>query len=190
MKKNPMKTLSSRVVYQNRWMTLREDQIERLDGSQGIYSFVEKPTAVMIIPLEGTPADGHVYLIEQLRYPVGKRFLEFPGGAWEENPEADPVEIARGELKEETGLVPARMDHVGFLYFAYGMSDQGFHLYCAADMVQGEATPEATEQDLVLHRVSVREFEELCRDGVIQDSATVASWALLKARWGLLRARG
>ena len=57
--------------------------------------------------------------------------------------------------------------------------------------MHGEATPEATEQDLVLHRVSVREFEELCRDGVIQDSATVAAWALLlKARWGLLRGGG
>ena len=182
-----MKTLASRVVYQNRWMTVREDAIERLDGSQGIYSFVEKPTAVIIIPLEGTPDDGHVYLIEQLRYPVGKRFLEFPGGAWEENPEADPVDVARGELQEETGLLPRRMDHVGFLYFAYGMSSQGFHLYCAREMTQGVATPEATEQDLVLHRVSVREFEGLCRDGVIQDSATVSSWALLKARWGLLR---
>jgi hypothetical protein len=80
MNKNPMKTISSRVVYQNRWMTLREDAIERLDGSRGIYSFVEKPTAVIIIPLEGTPEDGHLHLVEQLRYPVGKRFLEFLGG--------------------------------------------------------------------------------------------------------------
>ena len=182
-----MKTIASRVVYQNRWMTVREDEIERLDGSPGIYSFIEKPTAVMIIPLDGSPEDGYVYLIEQLRYPVGRRFLEFPGGAWEDRPDAEPVDVALGELREETGLVPGRMEHVGFLYFAYGMSNQGFHLYCASELVQGEATPEATEQDLVLHRVSVREFEGLCRDGVIQDSATVSSWALLKARWGLLR---
>jgi ADP-ribose pyrophosphatase len=181
-----MKTLSSRVVYQNRWMTVREDAIERLDGSPGIYSFVEKPTAVIVIPLEGTAEEGSLHLVEQLRYPVGKRFLEFPGGAWEDNPGADPLEVARGELREETGLAAGRMDHVGFLYFAYGMSDQGFHLYCARDLVQGEAAPEATEQDLVMHRVSVREFEGLCRDGVIQDSATVSSWALLKMRWGLL----
>ena len=55
MMKNPMKTIASRVVYQNRWMTVREDEIERLDGSRGIYSFVEKPTAAIIIPLDGTP---------------------------------------------------------------------------------------------------------------------------------------
>jgi len=180
-----MKTIDSRVVYKNRWMAVREDEIERLDGSRGIYSYIEKPPAALIIPLEGSPEDGHVYLIEQLRYPIGKRFMEFPGGAWEDRPEADPADVARGELQEETGLVPGRMDYVGFLYFAYGMSNQGFHLYCATKLVQGEATPEATEQDLVLHRVSVREFGEMCRDNVIQDSATVASWALLKARWPL-----
>ena len=61
------------------WMKLREDQVERLDGTRGIYSFVEKPTAVVIIPLEGTPQDGHVYLIEQLRYPIGKRFSGVSG---------------------------------------------------------------------------------------------------------------
>jgi ADP-ribose pyrophosphatase len=180
-----MKTISSRIVYQNKWMTVREDAIERPDGSPGIYSVVEKSPAAMIIPLEGTPAEGHLYLIEQLRYPVGKRFMEFPGGAWEDDPGADPVELARGELREETGLIPGRMDYLGFLYFAYGISNQGFHLYCATEMEQGEATPEATEQDLVVHRVSIREFEEMCRDGVIQDSATVAAWALLKAKWPL-----
>jgi ADP-ribose pyrophosphatase len=182
-----MKTIGSRVVYQNRWMTVREDQIERLDGSRGIYSVVEKPTAVIVIPLDGSPEDGHLYLVEQLRYPIGKRFLEFPGGAWEDNPDADPVEIARGELVEETGLRPGRMDHVGFLYFAYGMSNQGFHLFCATELVQGEAEPEATEQDLVIHRVTVGEFEAMCRDGVILDSATLSSWWLLKARWAMLR---
>ena len=181
-----MKTISSRVVYENRWMSVREDAIERADGSPGIYAVIDKPTAAMIIPLEGTTDDGHVYLIEQFRYPVGKRFLEFPGGAWEDDPGADPADLARGELREETGLIPGRMDYVGFLYYAYGMSSQGFHLYCATELVQGLATPEHTEQDLEMKRVSVQEFEELCRDNVIRDSATIAAWALLKARWHLL----
>jgi 8-oxo-dGTP pyrophosphatase MutT (NUDIX family) len=180
-----MKTISSRVVYKNRWMTVREDEIERADGSPGIYSVVDKPSAAMIIPLEGTPDEGHLYLIEQFRYPVAKRFLEFPGGAWEDEPRADPVELARGELREETGLIPGRIDYVGFLYFAYGMSSQGFHLFCATELAQGEATPEHTEQDLVTKRMSVREFEALCRENAIRDSATIAAWALLKARWPL-----
>lgn len=181
-----MKTTASRVVYKNRWMTVREDQIERPDGSPGIYSVVDKAPAAMIIPLEGSIQDGHVYLIEQFRYPVGKRFLEFPGGSWEDNPGADPAELARGELQEETGLVPGRIDYVGFLYFAYGISSQGFYLYCAKELTQGEAMPEHTEQDLTVRRTSIRDFEEMCRDGVIKDSASIAAWSLLKARWELL----
>jgi len=177
-----MKTIASRVVYKNRWMSVREDQIERADGSPGIYSVIDKPPAAMVIPLEGSIAEGHLYLIEQYRYPASGRFLEFPAGAWEDNPGADPADLARGELREETGLVAGRLDYVGFLYFAYGISSQGFHLYRATDLVQGERDLEHTEQDLVVKRVTVAEFEALCRDNVIRDSASIAAWALLKAR--------
>jgi len=181
-----MKTIASRVVYKNRWMTVREDQIERADGSPGIYSVVDKSPAAMIIALDGTVQSGHLYLIEQFRYPVGDRYLEFPGGAWEDHPQADPTDLARGELLEETGLIAGQMDYVGFLYFAYGISSQGFHIFRATNLTQGEATPEHTEQDLVVKRVTVREFEDMCRDGVIKDSASVAAWSLLKARWDLI----
>ena len=177
-----IKTLNSRVVYRNRWMTVREDQIERGDGSEGIYAVVDKAPAAMIIPLEGTMEDGHLYLIEQFRYPVFERFIEFPAGAWEDMPDADPVDLARGELREETGLEAERMDHLGFLYFAYGISSQGFHVYRATGLTQGERQPEHTEQDLVVMRVSVAEFERMIRENVIKDSAAIAAWTLLKAR--------
>jgi 8-oxo-dGTP pyrophosphatase MutT (NUDIX family) len=181
-----MKTIASRVVYRNRWMSVREDQIERDDGSPGIYSVVDKSPAAMIIAIEGSLEDGHVYLIEQFRYPVGQRYLEFPGGAWEDDPDADPANLARGELREETGLIAERLDYVGFLYFAYGISSQGFHVYRATGLTQGEPTPEQTEQDLIVKRVAVKEFEDMCRDNVIKDSASIAAWSLLKAREHLL----
>ncbi len=181
-----MKTIASRVVYKNRWMSVREDEIERPDGSPGIYSVVDKSPAAMIIALDGSVENGHLYLIEQFRYPVGERFLEFPGGSWEDNPNADPADLARGELREETGLIAGKLSYVGFLYFAYGITSQGFHIYLATELVQGEATPEFTEQDLVVKRVSVGHFEEMCRDAVIKDSASIAAWALLKTRWHLL----
>lgn len=176
-----IKTLGSRVVYQNRWMTLREDQIERGDGSAGIYAVVDKAPAAMVIPLEGTLHSGYLYLIEQFRYPVGERFTEFPAGAWEDNPHANPVDLARGELREETGLIAGRMDYVGHLYFAYGISSQGFHIYCARDLVQAESSPEHTEQDLVVRRLAISDFEEMVRRNTIRDSATIAAWTLLKA---------
>jgi len=58
-----IRTIGSRVVYRNRWMTVREDTIEHPNGAPGIYSVVEKPDFALIIPIE----DGHLYLVEQYR---------------------------------------------------------------------------------------------------------------------------
>lgn len=68
--------VSSRVVYSNPWMTLREDVIRRPDGSEGVYSYVEKPDFALIIPID---REGF-HLVEQYRYPVGHRSWEFPQG--------------------------------------------------------------------------------------------------------------
>ncbi len=173
-----IKTLASRIVYQNRWMTVREDQIERIDGSAGIYAVVEKPAAALIIPIE----EEHLYLIEQFRYPVKKRFLEFPAGSWELKPNADPLELARGELLEETGMSAGKMEYVGHLYYAYGITNQGFHVFRATELVKGDHRREHEEQDLTMTRMPIAQFEDLIRTGVIQDSSTVAAWALAKAR--------
>jgi ADP-ribose pyrophosphatase len=63
-----IETTSTRFVYENRWMRVREDTIRRRDGSSGIYGVVEKPDFVVIIPVED---DGQVHLVEQYRYPGG-----------------------------------------------------------------------------------------------------------------------
>jgi hypothetical protein len=59
------------VVYENRWMRLHEDHLERPDGGSGLYAWIEKPPAALIVPLDGE----HVWLIEQFRHPVGQRLV-------------------------------------------------------------------------------------------------------------------
>jgi 8-oxo-dGTP pyrophosphatase MutT (NUDIX family) len=181
-----IKTISTRVAYSNRWMTVREDVIQRTDGSRGIYSVVEKPDFALVIPIE----EEHLYLVEQYRFPVGARYLEFPQGSWERNPSADPITVARGELQEETGLCAGRMDYVGHLFVAYGMSSQGFHVFRATQLIQGKPNPENEEQDLVVKRVPVAVFEQLVRSGGIKDAASVSAWALLAMRRGELSGAG
>src|ERR1700736_5982121 len=73
-----IETTSTRFVYENRWMRVREDAIRRRDGSEGIYGVVEKPDFVVIVPVE---EDGGVHLVEQYRYPVRGRYWELPQGA-------------------------------------------------------------------------------------------------------------
>jgi hypothetical protein len=95
-----IETTSTRLVCENRWMPVREDTIRRRDGSTGIYGVAEKPDFVVIVPVED---DCRVHLLEQYRYPVKGRYWELPQGSSEQEPGVDPMEMARGELREETG---------------------------------------------------------------------------------------
>ena len=171
----------SRVVYENRWMRVREDAIVRPDGTPGIYGVVEKADFVVVAPIEA----GRMYLVEQFRYPVGARFWELPQGSWEETGTADPLEVARGELREETGLTADEMIHVGHLFECYGYSTQGYHVFLARGLREGRAQREASEQDMVARSFSVDEVLAMVAAGVIKDSATVATLGLLRLK-GLL----
>ena len=128
-------TLSSRIVYENRWLRLREDGIRRRDGSESIYSVVEKPNLAVIAALH---ADRRLHLVQQFRYPIGARFWELPQGAREGRPDAGYLELAHGELREETGLRAAQMVDAGELQLAPGFSSQRYHVFLATGLTQGE----------------------------------------------------
>lgn len=116
---NDIKTLASTEIYSNKWMRLREDKILRADGNEGIYSVVEKADFVVIIAREGES----LYVVEQFRYPLMQRTIELPQGAWECSAHEDPLRVAAGELREETGLVAAKMQWVGYQKLAQGYSN-------------------------------------------------------------------
>ena len=165
---------ATRIVYENRWMRLHEDITERDDGTPGLYAWIEKPPAAVIVPLD----EGHVWLVEQHRHPIGERFWELPQGAWEDDPAAAAEDLARGELAEETGLRAAHIEHLGQLFFAYGITNQPFDVWRATGLEPGEQALEATEADLLVERFTVADFEAMISDGQIRDAATVAAWHL------------
>lgn len=166
-------TIASREVYRNRWMRVREDEILRSNGIEGIYGVVEKDDAAIILPIDR----GRVWLVEQFRYTIQQRALELPQGGWEEEVE-NPEELARGELREETGLHAAEMTYLGWLWIAYGFNRQKQHVFLATGLTHTEKEPDAEEHDLILHSVPVAEFEEMMLDGTIRDNCTVAAWGL------------
>jgi 8-oxo-dGTP pyrophosphatase MutT (NUDIX family) len=170
-----VETLSSRQVYANSWMTVREDAIRRPDGSDGIFGVVDKPTAAVVIPLDGD----RLHLVEQYRYPVGERRWEFPMGTAPERAELDPAELAARELAEETGLVAGRMERLGRLDIAPGMSSQREHVFLATELTAGPPAREVQEQDMRTAWVAVAEFEEMVRDGRVVDAQTLAAYLLL-----------
>jgi 8-oxo-dGTP pyrophosphatase MutT (NUDIX family) len=170
-------TLSTREVYRNPWLSVREDQILRSNGKQGIYGVVDKEDCAIIIPLELENEEGRIWLVEQFRYTIQKRCLELPQGGWEMG-NVDPEELARGELKEELGLHAAQMVYLGSMWIAYGYSNQKQHVFLATGLTATEKDPDPEEHDLVAHSLPIAEFEKMMLDGTIQDCCTLSAWGL------------
>jgi 8-oxo-dGTP pyrophosphatase MutT (NUDIX family) len=170
----PPRVTATRIVYENRWMRLHEDLTEGADGTPGLYAWIEKPPAAVIVPVDV----GFVWLVEQHRHPIGERFWELPQGAWEDDPGARPEDLARGELAEETGLRAGRIEHLGQLFFAYGITNQPFDVWRASELAEGAQALEATEVGLRVARVAIDEFEAMIASGQVRDAATVAAWHL------------
>ncbi len=171
-----MTTLSSTQVYVNPWISVREDGIRRPDGSEGIYAVIDRPSFALVIP---RAEDGALHLVEQYRYPLGARRWEFPMGTAPDRVEADPAELAVQELVEETGLSAARMERLGTLDVAPGMSSQRGHVFLATGLTAGPTRREASEQDMRAAWFTPGQFEDLIRRGEIADAQSLAAYALL-----------
>jgi ADP-ribose pyrophosphatase len=177
-----IETIGTRVVYENRWMRVREDSIRYRDGSAGIYGVVEKSNFVVIVAVED---DHRIHLVEQYRYPVGARYWELPQGAREWQTVTDPVELARAELREETGIRAAQMICGGQLFQSCGYATQSYHVFVAKGLTPGDIELDREEQDLVSRPFPLSDVESMIRDGTIKDATTVAALGLLRLK-GLL----
>ncbi len=155
-------------------MQLLEDVVERPDGSRGIYSYVDKPDFALIVPVER----GGFHLVEQYRYPVSQRSWEFPQGTLPNREDADPVELARRELAEETGLCARRIHRLGYLHPVKGMSSQGCAAFIAEGLEAGQHSREHEEQDMCQRWFSQADVEDMIQKGTITDAPTIAAYLL------------
>jgi len=172
---NQIHQVASREVYRNNWLTLREDDIRRPDGSTGIYAVVDKPMYALVIPHDGD----RFHLVEQFRYPLGMRRWEFPQGTAPNQEHLEPTELAKRELREETGLRAASIELLGTLDVAPGMSSQRGRVFLATGLTEGEHDREHEEQDMHSESFSRAQLERMMRDGDITDAQSIAAWALL-----------
>lgn len=183
----PIKTTASRIVFQSRWTTLREDDIVRPNGYAGSYAVIEKRRAALVIPWDGE----ELHLVKQWRYPTAGWSIEFPQGTLNGPPGAtqqpehdeDPEVTARTELKEELGFAAGTLQKLGTIAFAPGISNQFCDVFLATDLEHGDATPEPEEEGLLTHLpVTPEGFQALMANGEITDAATLAAWAMVQRR--------
>ncbi|MBV1835359.1 NUDIX domain-containing protein [Novacetimonas pomaceti] len=175
-------TVSSRLAYENPWTRVREDIIIRPNGRKGLYGVVERGDFVVIMPVWEEAQGRSVTLIRQYRYPIGQRMWELPMGMWENRPDAPAEDVARGELREETGLRAATMRDAGLMYQGAGYTTQKGRAYLATGLTQGPTEREDTEEDITCHKVPLEEMEAMIRDGRITCMVTIAAFGLIRAR--------
>ncbi|WP_285059599.1 NUDIX domain-containing protein [Pedobacter ginsengisoli] len=172
---NPWITIESHKIYENNWIGLTEHQVINPSGGKGIYGEVHfKNYAIGILPLDG---ELNTWLVGQYRFPLKAYSWEIPEGG---GPlESDPLESAKRELEEETGLTATEWIEIQRMHLSNSVSNELAIIYIAKGLSQGEAAPEETEE-LSIRKLPFEEAYQMVVNGQITDSMSVA--ALLRAK--------
>jgi len=173
--KNPWTTLSSNLKYENPWISLTEHDMLNPAGNPGIYGVVHfKNLAIGVLPLD---TDHNTWLVGQWRYPLEQYSWEIPEGGGKHSD--DPLDSAKRELKEETGLIAQKYTLLSNMHTSNSATDEYCYLYLAQDLELTESEPEETE-DLKIRKLPFEEAWQMVMDGQITDSLSMV--AILKTK--------
>jgi len=166
---NPWKITSQKEVYDNPWINITEYQVINPSGNPGIYGKIHyKNIGIGIIPIDD---EMNTFLVGQYRFVLGQYCWEIPEGGGKLD--VDPLESAKRELLEETGLKADSWTELQRMHLSNSISDELSIIYLARGLKQFEPEPEDTEQ-LIVQKVPFDEVYRMVRDGEILDSMTVA----------------
>lgn len=162
---------AGRVLFENPWLTLTEHQAVAPTGKAAVYGVVGfKNLALAILPLH---ADGTVTLVGQHRFPMADYSWEIPEGGGPLG--TDPLEGARRELAEETGLHAEVWREVLRLQLSNSVTNERAIGYLAFDLSPIGDRPAADDtEELAIARPSFRQALAAAMDGHMEDALTVA----------------
>lgn len=165
---NPWKTLSSKVVYSNPWITVREDAVITPSGTEGIYGVVEPRIATGVVALTET---NEVYLVGQYRYATNIYSWELPEGGAELN--EDPLTAIKRELKEEAGIIADNWKQLGSeIHLSNSFTNERAFLYMATGLHSVQNDPDDTEI-LQVKKVPFQDALKMIDSGEILDAMTM-----------------
>lgn len=178
-------TTGSRVVYENPWIRVREDDVVRPDGSPGVYGVVQvRHASVFVVALTD---DDEVVLVTQRRYATGVDSVEVPAGGSDGE---DPLVAAQRELAEETGLTAREWTAVGRMDALNGIADAREHVFLARGLTRVAADDGEGQREEGIDAVRTVPFVDVLRmvaDGTIRDGETVAALAFAGIHLGRFR---
>lgn len=173
--KNPWTVVDQQAIYDNPWITLTEYRVLNPNGGKGIYGKVHfKNLAIGIVALDDK---NNIFLVGQYRFPLDQYSWEIPEGGGPLG--IDPLESARRELLEETGLRAGHWEKILEMYLSNSVSDEKCLVFLATGLSQHKPRPEETE-DLKVKKLPFDEAYELVLKGELTDAITVAAIMKIK----------
>lgn len=171
---NSWKTLRIKKIFDSPWIELELHDVINPSGKEGIYNVVKfKHLAIGILPVDEA---GYTYLVGQWRYPLHQYSWEIPEGGG--NLDIDPLESAKRELMEETGLEAKKYEELLKMHTSNSVTNELAIVFLAQELEQKQSMPEETE-DITIRKIHIKEALEMVIRGEITDSISVA--AILKA---------
>jgi len=168
--KNPWKIIAEKNVYDNAWINVTEFDVLNPNGGKGIYGKIHfKKIAVGALPLDD---DFNTYLVGQYRFPLNQYSWEIPEGGGEFT--ESPLEAAKRELLEETGLIANDWREILTLHLSDSVSDEIAIIFLAQKLEQRSPIPEETEE-LAIKKIPFEEAYQMVEEGRITDAMSVAA---------------
>lgn len=173
--KNPWTVLSGKNMYDNAWIRVTEFDVINPNGGYGIYGKIHfKKMAVGALPLD---EDFNTYLVGQYRFPLNEYSWEIPEGGGEFT--ESPLDSAKRELLEETGLVADEWKAILTLHLSNSVSDETAIIFLAQKLEQRSPLPEETEE-LMIKKIPFEQAYQMVEEGKITDAMSVAAIQKIK----------
>ncbi len=170
MIESPWKTHSSRIVYKNAWIRVREDEVTRPDGGAGIYGVIEIRPSIGVVALNDRD---EIVLVGQWRYPHNRYSWEIPRGGSHVG-ETDMLKVAQRELAEEAGIVAASWKYLSAVDCCNGVVDDYQTLYLATGLSATERNLDP-EEDIAVSWKPFRDAVSMAVDGRITEVSSIAA---------------
>lgn len=164
------KRLKSAVVYDNPWITVFDEKVLNPNGGESQYGRIHfKSKAIAIVPLD---EDGNTWLVGQNRYTTDEYSWEVPMGGSDAG--EDPIDTAKRELKEETGLTAGKLEQIMRLHPSNSITDEEDFVFVATNLEQGE-TDFDDDENLQVRKLSLVDAIEMVKRNEITDAISVAA---------------